>query len=89
LNVIAYVSRPGSEDAYFVRRRLHLPLRPGAAAEPADAAVSDWGDATSGLQIGAPAAPFALPRADGTTVSLSDALQAGKHVIVTTYRAFW
>lgn len=88
LNVLSYLREGDSDEAYFLRQRLHLPLKSGAEATPADAAVSTWSGSESGLQIGAEATDFQLPRADGTTVSLSD-FKGKSNVIVTTYRAFW
>jgi hypothetical protein len=88
LNIIAYVKRDGDDEAYFVRRRLELPMQGGAEARPGDIRNSDWGGEEAGLQIGDKADGFSLPRADGTTVSLSD-YRGRKHVLVTTYRAFW
>ena len=85
LNVLAFV-RYGNDD-YFVRRRLDLPLLPGASATLAEPTVSDWGD-SSVLALGEPADPFRLPTADGTRVSLEQ-YQGKKNVVVTTYRAFW
>lgn len=94
-NVIAYLVPPGVErpkdappaDAWFVRRRAEVPLTAGATATATtQATVSTWGP-DDRLQIGDMAPDFTLPRADGTTVTLS-ALR-GKNVIVSTYRAFW
>ena len=88
LNIIAYLRHGEDENAFFVRKRLELPLKPGAAAQPGDSSNSNWGDDGSGLQIGEHAKPFALPRADGSTVTLDDYL--GKtNIILTTYRAHW
>ena len=88
LNIIAYVRHGEDENAFFVRKRLELPLQPGATAQPGDSSNSNWGDDGSGLQIGDHAKPFALPRADGSTVTLDDYL--GKtNIILTTYRAHW
>jgi len=85
LNVIAYVERNG--EKYFVRRRVALPVAPGATGRVAATERSNWGVENT-LNIGDKADGFTLPRADGSTVSLDDYL--GKtNVIVTTYRAFW
>ena len=59
-----------------------------AQASDVDPSTSDWGSGAASLQIGDPADPFTLPRADGSTVSLAD-YHGKKHVLVTTYRAFW
>ncbi len=88
LNIIAYVRQGEDEDAFFVRKRLELPVEPGATAQSGDSSTSTWGGEGSGLQIGDRAKPFALPRADGSTVTLDDYL--GKtNIILTTYRAHW
>jgi len=89
ISVIAYVRAPDGEDAHFVRRRVDLPVRAGASgrAERAQAERSDWG-VRDVLQIGDKAAGFELPRADGSTLSLDEALAQGD-VVITTYRAFW
>jgi len=87
LNFVGFAARNGGEDARFVRRRLELPVRAGARAEAANPSRSNWG-VENLLTIGDKADEFALPKADGTTVRLSDHL--GKsNVIVTTYRAHW
>jgi hypothetical protein len=64
-----------------------LPLKPYAKGKAVGAAPSTWGWHKS-LQLGDPATPFTLPRADGTKVNLAD-YRGKKNVIVTTYRAFW
>lgn len=86
INVIAYLR---SEDgAAFSRRRLELPLVPGAEAREVKANRSTWGANEDLLQIGDDAATFSLPRGDGTFVPLEDYLGKQK-VIVLTYRAHW
>jgi hypothetical protein len=90
INVVAYVGRDGSSDAWFLRRRLELPLAAGAVAAAGDDRDTSWGDAghdRDGLAVGDTADPLRLPRADGTMVDLAD--YRGRHVIITTYRAFW
>lgn len=86
LNILAYLKSPDGET-HFVRRRLELPLAPKAVAESGDANKSNWGVEDT-LDIGEKADDFTLPRADGSTVSLSDYI-GKKNVIVTTYRAHW
>ncbi len=86
LNVIAYTKNKG--EAYFLRRRLEQPLTPFADSEAGDPENSSWGKDETLLQIGDPVAPFVLPRADGTQVSLKDYV-GKKNIVVTTYRAFW
>ncbi len=87
LNVLAYVSTADKASSRFVRRRLRIPLTPNAVAEQLPPDSSDWG-VTDHLQIGEAAAPFTLPRADGSTVSLARFL-GKQNVVVTTYRAHW
>lgn len=85
-NVLAYASA-GSDEVYFVRKRLELALAPGAKAVEVEASTSDWGRG-DGLQIGDKAKKFKLPKADGGKVNLKKLL--GKsNIIVTTYRAHW
>ncbi|MHC4909208.1 MAG: hypothetical protein ACYTF9_05760 [Planctomycetota bacterium] len=91
VNVVAYARREAPTDGEpkyaFVRRRVELPLEPGATASSSEQAqVSNWGRGR-GLQIGETAPDFDLPRGDGTTVTLGQ--MRGTPVIVTTYRAFW
>ena len=87
LNVMAYVSDDPGNNAYFVRRRLELPLEPGAVAEAGDAAKSDWGKQKV-LQIGDKAKVFSLPQADGKKIKLRTYL-GKKNILITTYRAYW
>ena len=87
LNLTAYLSKDGGDDSWFIRRRLKLRLTPKAAAKQVKPRRSDWG--TEKLwQIGDKAESFALPTADGQTVSLSDYL-GKKNIIISTYRAHW
>jgi len=85
LNVLAYAGE--GDDAWFLRRRVALPIVPGATAAAVPADRSDWG-VEKVLQIGDRAAPFTLPRADESKVSL-EKLRGKKNVLVTTYRAHW
>lgn len=78
----------GPEGPWFLRRRLELPLVPGAAALPGDDADSSWGTDPERLTIGAKAPPFELPRPDGSTVALEQFLGA-KNVLISTNRAYW
>ncbi len=90
VNLVAYVRKEGEEAARFVRRRVDLPLVAGSTASSSTPSTnSRWGPAGErALSIGEKAPDFELPRADGTTVHLSD--YKGKHdVIITTYRAHW
>ena len=86
-NVLAYVSRNGDDDRWFVRKRFELPLRAGASATSVAVEPSDWG-ANRELQLGDKAAMFSLPRADGKKVVLRKLL-GKKNIVITTYRAFW
>jgi len=88
LNVLAYVAKPGGEDAVFLRRRVELPVKSGASAWTNErATVSDWG-INGTLQLGEKATAYTLPRADGSTVDLSE-LIGETPLVITTYRAFW
>lgn len=86
LNVIAYLGDGSREDARFVRRRVHLPVSPGAKAIAADPSDSSWGTANH-LHISDVAEDFTLPGTDGESVTLSSL--RGQTVIVTTYRGQW
>ena len=75
-------------ELVFVRRRVDVPLTPGAKVESAtESRRSNWG-VNGTLQIGDKAEPFELPRADGTTLALADRLGTAP-LIVTTHRAYW
>lgn len=88
MNILAYVAGGKGKADYFFRRRLELPLYPGAEAEHGNDSKSDWGTDKQLLQIGQKATPFLLPNAKGELVSSEQYL--GKHnLIVTTYRAHW
>jgi hypothetical protein len=98
LNVVAYVNAEGKPPRFY-RMRVEVPLRAGADAESHERSdISNWGPvaewntdertAGHGVQIGQEAPDFTLPRADGSTITLSD-YRGEKNVIVTTYRAFW
>lgn len=87
LSVLAYLKSPDDGKSYFVRRRVELPLAPKAVAVAGDPTNSKWG-AEDTLHIGDKADDFSLPRADGSTRTLSEYL-GEKNVIVTTYRAHW
>ncbi len=87
LSVLAYLKSPDDGQSYYVRRRLELPLAPKAVAVAGDPTNSKWGVQDT-LHIGDKADDFSLPRADGSTRSLSEHL-GKKNVIVTTYRAHW
>ncbi|MFQ5463336.1 MAG: hypothetical protein ACE5E5_12020 [Phycisphaerae bacterium] len=97
------IRQPGADDAFYVnvigylagddgqtefsRRRLKLPLVPGAKATAVDPSDSNWGRDRS-LQIGDKAKNFKLPSAAGEKVSLKQ-FRGDKNVVVTTYRAHW
>ncbi len=86
-NVLAYVSQDPTQNAWFIRRRVELALKPGASSKKVASFPSTW-SGKDGLAIGEKAAAFVLPRSDGSTVDLSEYL--GKRpILVTTYRAFW
>lgn len=85
LNLLAYVDGPDGQR--FVRRRLEVPLTPGAEGRSVPPTASRWGTEDL-LQIGDEAPDFSLPKGDGSTVTLSK-FRGKKNVIVTTYRAHW
>ena len=87
LNVMAYVSDDPKNNAYFVRRRVELPLKPNAVGEAGNAANSNWG-VERVLQIGDKAKLFSLPQADGKKIKLRSYL-GKKNILITTYRAHW
>jgi len=87
LTVLGYVSKKGDKKGYFFRKRLELPVQPGAIATQADAYDSSWGTLDV-LQIGDKADDFEITSLTGKPVTLSQYL-GKKNVIVTTYRAFW
>ena len=89
INVVAYVRPEGGDDgAFFLRRRLELPLEAGAMAEEGDPRDSSWGVDDTLLQIGDRAPSFELPMANGSTFSFASVL-GKKRVLLTTYRAHW
>jgi len=88
INVLAYVAGKKKGENSFFRRRLELPLYPGAEAVLGNDANSKWGNDKKLLQIGMRAAPFRLPNANGELVS-SEAFLGKHNLIVTTYRAHW
>lgn len=85
INLIAYVS--DGDDTAFARRRVELPLVPGAVARRGEPSTSKWGDFPT-LHIGDEAPDFSLPQHTGEKVTLSD-FRGKKNVLVTTYRAHW
>jgi len=87
LNVIAYASNADGQGARFVRKRLEVPLKPGASSREVPPTESAWGN-DSTLQIGQKAQAFELPKADGTRFDLEN-LIGKKNILVTTYRAHW
>ncbi len=88
LNIVGYLNSADDSDMRFVRQRLELPLAPGARAQPGDETKSSWGNDPTLLKIGDKLPALQLPQADGAMVSLADAI-GKKHIVLTTYRAFW
>jgi len=88
LNVVGYLRAGEGERDGFLRRRLELPLEPGATGREVDPVDSSWGTEAAGLQIGDRATDFTIRRADGSELALSHFLGA-KRILVTTYRAHW
>lgn len=87
LNIIAYIKSEDGDDNYFIRRRLELPLHPGAKAMETDATDTAWGIHDT-LVVGEMADEFTLPQYGGSSISLAD-YRGKKNVIITTYRAHW
>ena len=87
INILAYLSPPGGADAWFIRRRIALPVETGAKSHAVDATRSDWGVGDE-LQLGNKASLMKLPKADGTLVDLARDL-GKKNIVITTYRAYW
>ncbi|MGE3182955.1 MAG: hypothetical protein AB7N71_15100 [Phycisphaerae bacterium] len=87
INVIGYLRGEDDDAVWFVRKRFELPLKPGAAADPADAADSKWSEPNV-LQIGDKLPAISLPQADGEKVDFAEHAK-GKNLVITTYRAFW
>lgn len=89
INVVGYLGTMGTDtrdDSRFVRRRLELPLTPGAQtrSDGRPAARSSWGEDRT-LQIGDPFPALSLPDNEGRTVDLAE--WVGKRsVLVTVYR---
>ncbi len=87
INVLAYASPPDGADAWFIRRRIAIPVRESAVSSIVDASPSDWG-VDNDLQLGDKAPLMKLPKADGTLVDLAEHL-GKKNIVITTYRAHW
>lgn len=87
LNIIAYIKSEDGDANYYIRRRLDLPLQPGAKAKEADATDTAWGSHDT-LVVGEKADDFTLPQIGGSSISLAD-YRGKKNVIITTYRAHW
>ena len=89
LIVTAFLTSTEEGRSFFLRRRLALPMKPNAKAEPASSQNSRWGVDDKLLQIGDKAPEFDLPKVDGSgNVSLGTLL-GKKNIVVTTYRASW
>lgn len=86
LIVSGYVTT--ADDAFFLRRRLELPLVAGAEAVEGDHRDSSWGADQALLRIGSRAPAVSVPGPDGATVDLGEHL-GSRNLIVVTYRAFW
>ena len=87
INLVGYVETAAKDQAWLVRRRGQVTIRPGATLIPEPADRNDWHDA-SNLTIGARAVPFKLPDKDGKIYDLEQDL-GRKNIILITYRAFW
>ena len=87
INLVGYVETTAKDQAWLVRRRGRVAIRPGATLIPERADRNDWHD-TANLTIGARAVPFKLPDKDGRIYDLEQHL-GRKNIILITYRAFW
>ncbi|MDJ0840851.1 MAG: hypothetical protein QNK37_30345 [Acidobacteriota bacterium] len=87
INVMTYLNGDEAKDRRFIRRRIDLPLKPGARLTGKDAQASSWG-LDKKLGIGDKAPAFKLPAGDGTDLDMTAYL--GKQpVFIQTYRADW
>ena len=89
LNLVAYTGTMGSddpEDATFLRRRIDLPVRPGARAstDGRQATRSDWGRSGT-LQVGDHLPDATLSSPEGDTVGLDDAV-GDRNALILVYR---
>jgi hypothetical protein len=87
INVLAYASPPDGANAWFIRRRIAIPIARGAVSRDISPTPSDWG-VDDDLQLGDKAPLMKLPRADGSLVNLAEYL-GKKNIVITTYRAHW
>ncbi|MFT7462737.1 MAG: hypothetical protein ACI9EF_001079 [Pseudohongiellaceae bacterium] len=78
-----------SETAFFLRKRLELPLTAGAEAVAGDDRNSSWGTDEDLLKIGQAAPAISLPSADGQQTLDLDEHLGSSNVLLVTYRAFW
>ncbi|MFI0258999.1 peroxiredoxin-like family protein [Streptomyces sp. NPDC017056] len=74
--------------AFFTSRYPDIPAADRAVMERAGRELAESGLAEAALGPGAPAPDFALPAADGRTVTLSGLLAEGP-VVLTFYRGAW
>lgn len=87
--VTAFFRSKSTDKEFFLRRRLSLPLTPGAVAVPAKASNSSRSGTSKSLKIGDRVSDFTLPKIDGSgELKLSDYV-GKKKLIITTYRASW
>lgn len=89
LGVIVTAYLTGDDRQRFLRERLELPLKGGAAAVPGDATDSSWGTDRELLSIGDRVEPFALPLAEGIEPFDLGRVLGKRPVFLTTYRAHW
>lgn len=87
INLVGYVASTAKDQAWLVRRRGRVAIRPGAKLILERANRNDWHDDTN-LTIGDRAVPFKLPDKDGKIYDLEEHL-GRKNIILITYRAFW
>lgn len=87
LNVTAFVGTDAEGQARFVRRRLELPVVPGAVATAGDPSNTRWGSGEH-LAVGDRAEDLILPDLAGGETDLADLRAQGK-VFLFTYRGQW
>lgn len=95
INVVGYLSSATGEDDAFLRRRLELPLEPGATATTGDPRRTTWGPfggelaAPAPLAIGDPMPPITLPRLGSDAPGSTAPLLGSTSFLLVTYRGHW
>ena len=87
INLVGYVESADKKNAWMIRRRGTIKIKPGARLVEEPATRSDWQESST-LAIGDDAPAFSLPDKDGKRHGLSQ-FKGKKNVLVVTYRANW